>query len=194
MHHVYTTKTIIIKSVSIGEANKYYLLLTHDLGFIRASAQGVRLHKSKLKGHLQEFSFVNISLVKGRNTWRIVSAETVNNWPTLKDKNKLTAIKNIFSLLLRLLHGEEKNEALFNVVESFYNFLLSSELSVENIKNLEIISVLRILYHLGYFKKSFDLTDFVKDDELSNNLLNLFNKNKKIAILDINNALEETHL
>lgn len=47
MHHIYTTKAIVIKSLPSGEANKIYFLLTHDLGFIKASAQGVRLGKSK---------------------------------------------------------------------------------------------------------------------------------------------------
>ena len=194
MHHIYTTKAIIIKSFPIGEANKYYFLLTEDLGFVKASAQSVRADKSKLKGHLQDFCFVSISLVKGKDIWRITSVETIEHGDFINDINKLIAIKNIFSLLMRLLHGEEKNEPLFYSVESFYNFLLKNKLSLENIKNLETITVLRILYHLGYFKKSFDLSDFVKDYELSVKTLDFFDDKKKMAILDINNALNETHL
>ena len=194
MHHIYTTKAIIIRSIPIGEANKYYFLLTEDLGFIRAIAQGVRLDKSKLKGHLQDFCFVLISLVKGKNIWHITSVQTLGRADILKDTNKLIAIKNIFNLLTRLLHGEEKNEALFLSIESFYNFLLKNKLTLDNVKNLETTTVLRILFHLGYFKKSFELIDFVKDNELSLEILNLFESKKKIAILDINNALNETHL
>lgn len=194
MHHIYTTKAIIIKSTIAGEANKYYFLFTQDLGFIKASAQSVRLNKSKLKGHLQDYCLVLISLVKGRGIWRITSAETLEQGKFLEDINKLISIKNIFSLLLRLLHGEEKNENLFYCVESFYHFLLKNKITLENIKNLEIITVLRILYNLGYFKKSFDLSDFVKNHELSMTTLNLFNDKKKMAILDINNAIKETHL
>ena len=178
----------------MGEANKYYFLLTQDLGFIRASAQGVRLDKSKLKGHLQDLCFIEVSLVKGKDIWRITGVETIEHLDFLKQTNKLIAIKNVFALLLRLLHGEEKNEQLFHSVESFYNFLLNNKLSLQNIKNLETITVLRILYHLGYFKKSFDLSDFVKNNYLSIETLNLFENRKKIAILDINNALNETHL
>lgn len=194
MHHIYTTKAVIIKSIPIGEANKYYFLLTEDLGFIRATAQGVRLDKSKLKGHLQDFCMVSVSLVKGKDIWRITSVETIESGDFLKNINKIIAIKNVFSLLLRLLHGEEKNESLFYSVESFYNFLLKNELSQNNVKNLETITVLRILYHLGYFKQSFDLSDFVKNDELSAEILNLFESKKKNAISNINNALNETHL
>jgi DNA repair protein RecO len=208
MHHIYTTRALIIKSVPIGEANKYYFLLTEDLGFIRASAQGVRLEKSKLKGHLQDFCFVSISLVKGKDIWRITSVETIEHGDFINDINKLIAIKNIFSLLTRLLQGEEKNEALFLSIESFYNFLLSNKLTQDNIKNLETITVLRVLYHLGYFNKTsptltvgaptgnvgVDLSDFVKDYNLSLDILNSFSSKKKAAILEINNALNETHL
>ncbi len=194
MHHIYTTKAIIIKSSPIGEANKYYFLLTQDLGFIKAVAQGVRLDKSKLKGHLQDFCLIKISLVKGKHVWRITSVETIERGDFIKNTNKLITVKNIFSLLLRLLHGEEKNEGLYSSVESFYNFLSKNELVLQNIKNLETITVLRILYHLGYFKESFDLLDFVKDNELSIETLNRFDNKKKMAILDINNALNETHL
>ena len=210
MHHIYTTKAIIIKSVPIGEANKYYFLLTEDLGFIKASAQGVRLDKSKLKGHLQDFCLVSVSLVKGKNIWRITNVETIEQGNFIKDINgsasfttsRLIAVKNIFSLLLRLLHGEEKNEALFHCVESFYNFLKTLEARPQeytNIKNLETITVLRILYHLGYFSEKpglskDNLSDFVKDSELSTEILSSFKDKQKSAILDINKALKETHL
>ncbi len=194
MNHIYTTKAIIIKSIPIGEANKYYFLLTHDLGFIMASAQGVRLDKSKLKGHLQDFCLVNVSLVKGKEVWRITGVETIESGNFLKNTNKLIAIKNIFNLLTRLLHGEEKNEALYDSVESSYNFLLNNELKQASIKNLETITVLRILYNLGYFKHSFDLYDYVKSNDISDDLLVSFEQNKNKAIVDINTALQETHL
>ena len=194
MHHIYTTKAIIIKSFPIGEANKYYFLLTEDLGFIQASAQSVRSDKSKLKGHLQDFCFVKISLVKGKSVWRIVGVETLEAGCFIKEVDKLIAIKNIFSLLLRLLHGEEKNISLFETIESFYLFLLKNELSKSNIQNLETIIVLRVLYHLGYFKETFELIEFVKNNNLSNDILVLFSDKKNKAILDINNALKETHL
>lgn len=194
MHHIYTTKAIIIKSANIGEANKYYFLLTHDLGFIKASAQGVRLEKSKLKGHLQDFSLVNISLVKGRNIWRITSVDTIEVGNFILNGNKFNSIRSIFSLIVRLVHGEEKNEALYDCVESFYLLLIKKDFQIETIKNAETITVLRILFRLGYFKQNFNLSDFVDDNSLENDVLIRFDNNRKIAIMDINEALKETHL
>ncbi len=194
MNHIYTTKAIIIRSLPAGEANKIYFLLTKDLGFIKASAQSVRMDKSKLKGHLQDFCIASVSVVKGRDIWRITSVETISQKPFAKNTKKLSVAKNIFSMLLRLLHGEEKNEGLFDCIESFYNFLSENELNDANLKNLEAIAVLRILYHLGYFKKSFDLADFAENNNLSPEILNSFENKRRVAISEINEALKETHL
>ena len=194
MNHIYTTKSIIIKSTPFGEANKIYFILTRDLGFIRASAQGVRLDKSKLKGHLQDFTLANISFVKGKEMWRITSVETIQPALFIKNQDKLSIARNIFSLLLRLLHGEEKNEALFDCIGSFYLFLSLENLSAAQLKNLEIITVLRILYQLGYLKQSADVSPFVTDNTLSADFLSAIEEKKKIAIYEINEALEHTNL
>ncbi len=194
MHHIYTTEGFIIKSFSVGEANKGYFLFTKNLGLVRASAQGVRLSKSKLKGHLGDFDFIEVSLVKGKEIWRITNVSAIIQNPFRKDKEKLSAVKNIFGLMLRLIHGEEKNEPLFSVNESFYRFLLSSGISAENIKNLEAVMALRILFNLGYLKKDEGLSEFAEGSRLSAELLDSFSTKRKTAIKEINEILKETHL
>ena len=194
MHHIYTTKAIIIRSVHTGEANRFYFLLTKDLGFIKASAQGVRLLKSKLKGHLQDFSVINVSVVKGKEIWRITSSEVLENESLIKNRDKIFVTKNIFSLLLRMLHGEEKNESLFECVDIFYNFILKNQLDKDQLKNVEILTVLRILHHLGYFKNTFPLSVFAGENELSFGTLKDFADKSKEAVREINLMLLETHL
>lgn len=193
-HHVYTTKAIIIKNAPIGEANRYYLLLTEDLGFIRAVAQGVRLGKSKLRGHLQDFCKVKLSLVKGKNVWRIISVETIDSKCFLYEDEKLSSIKDVFSLLKRLLQGEEKNEPLFLSIESFLSFLSESEMPRDTINKAETITVLRILYYLGYLKDSVFFDYFIKNNEISNKMLIDFQEYNKRAVININQILKEIHL
>jgi DNA repair protein RecO len=192
MYHIYTTKAFIAKNMPIGETNRMYLLLTEDLGFIRASAQGVRLGRSKLKGHLSDFSLVKISLVKGKEIWRIISVETVSQVPFRKNLAKLSVLKNLFSLLVRLLHGEEKNQNLFQVLAEVYDFLSEHESNLEELKNLEAVAVLRILYHLGYFSQTDDEALLVKP--ISSEFLVDFAPKRAKMIRDINAALAETNL
>ena len=191
MHHIYTTPAIIVKSSALGEANKIYFLLTEDLGFIRATAQGVRFSKSKLKGHLRDFSLINVSLVKGKEFWRITNAETESRLSLKDDLGKISVIKNIFSLILRLVHGEEKNENLFYAVRNLHDFLFSND--EKHLKNAEAITVLRVLHHLGYLRKNAETEKFL-DLQLSPDILELFEGVKKGAIKEINEALKETHL
>ncbi len=193
-NHIYTTKAIVLKSSNVGEANKLYFLFTKDFGLIIATAQGIRLEKSKLKGHLQDLNISNVSLVKGRDFWRIVSVESESRPNFLKDQDKMNIIKNIFSLLLRLINGEEKNEALFEVIEKFYQFLLEQDIKEGDFKNLESLTVLRVLYNLGYFKEHSELREFAENENLSLELLQKFDLKRKIAIVEINSALKHTQL
>lgn len=194
MHNIYTTKAIIIKSIPIAEANKLYFLLTEDFGLIKATAQGIRLSKSKLKGHLQDFYFSKISFVKGRELWRITSSEVIYQENFLRDLNKIYIVKNIFFILLRLIHGEERNQNLFDCVEKLYLFLLENNINIEDSKNVESITVLRILNILGYLKKNEFFVEFCNNNEINEENLQKFSIIRSEAILEINNSLRETHL
>lgn len=171
-----------------------YFLLTRDLGFIKATAQGVRLAKSKLKGHLQVFSLTKVSVVKGKDLWRITNAEAIVQNGVIKNKGKLAVLFNSSALLLRLIHGEEKDEKLFECVESAYILCRDADLSPDELKNTEILTVLRIMHFLGYIKKAEGLTDFAEGTNLTPELLADFSSKRKLAISEINTALKETHL
>ncbi len=190
-NHIYTTKSLVLKSSLSGEANKLYFLFTQDFGLIFATAQGIRLEKSKLKGHLQNLSMTYVSLVKGKEFWRITSAEIISKPVFLNDTEKIHAVRNVFSLLLRLIQGEDKNERLFSLIENFYLFI-SNEKS--DMKLIETLTVLRILYCLGYFKSHFDLENFAKEIDFSSENIENFKKFNSIAIKEINEALQATNL
>ena len=116
MHHKYNTEAFILKSLHHKDADKIYFLFTEDFGLVRAVATGVRLQKSKLRYHLSDFNCLNVSLVRGKDYWRIVGAEHSDDF--IKggkiDKEISDFFGKLFSLLLRLVHGEEKNKELFN--------------------------------------------------------------------------------
>jgi len=194
VHHIYTTEAILIKSVPVGEANRLYFLLTRDLGLIRATAQGVRLSKSKLSGHLQVFCLVKLSIVKGKDIWRITGVESILQNGVIKNISKLTVLDNVSKLLLRLIHGEDENKDLFECVRSAYILCRDADLTHEELRLTEALTVLRIMHFLGYIKKGDKLSSFAESTNLTPELLESFSINKKQAVLEINNALKETHL
>src|SRR3989344_3150059 len=191
MHHIYHTEGIILGSRNFGEAGKYYYLLTRDLGLVYASAQGVRKMSSKLRFILQDFAYIKVDLVQGRDFWRITSAGKTNK---LGQMNKRTDALKIFAnmshLLKRLLTGVEPNEALFT---DFLRGLLVLEKAEtkEALRNIEAVIVLRIINNLGYIGGDEALKTFIKLP-LSEGLASRAASNRNKILREINKALKET--
>jgi DNA repair protein RecO len=194
-HHIYTTDAFVLDSIPTGEADAFFVLFTRDLGLIRAIAKGVRLQKSKLRYSLQEFSQTKVSLVRGKEVWRITSARIEDSLYSRyrNDKQVLHVIAQIDVLLKRLVGGEEKNEALFEIVIEAIEFLESHEQWGEELKLFEITVVLKILHNLGYMRRVPELERSI-EEPLSLELLKSLEPHKALALREINTSLHETQL
>lgn len=198
MHHIYHTEGIILGSKNYGEAGKYYPIFTRDLGMIYASAQGVRKMSSKLRFILQDFAYLKIDLVQGKDFWRVTSASKTNKLEQLsKNRETLLIVSNIAKLLKRLLAGVEPNQTLFTDLINGLSILEKEDLSAQagkkELRNVEIILVLRILNNLGYIGDDKVLENFVKSP-FEENLVFEVSKSKSQVLNQINKALKETHL
>lgn len=193
MHHIYHTEGIILSSKNYGEAGKYYAIFTRDLGMINASAQGIRKISSKLRFVLQDFSYVKIDLVRGKDFWRITSASKTNKLENiLKSSFNVEIFANISRLLKRLLAGEYPNQALFADLLSGLHFLEKSKNEIES-QNIEMIIVLRVLNDLGYIGNNEMLKNITKSP-YEDGLIFEANKSRSKILFEINKAIHETHL
>lgn len=193
MHHIYHTQGLILESRNYGEAGKYYFILTRELGMIRASAQGVRKISSKLRFVLQDFSYLNIDLVKGKDFWRITSVVKTNLLEDLsKQKEPLRVLVNVSRLLRRLLAGEDANLDLFDDLIKGLVVLEKSK-DKKEIANIEVIIVLRLLSGLGYIGGSEAIMSLIKSP-FEDQLIFEASKKRVEALREINKALKETHL
>ncbi|MCX6755629.1 MAG: DNA repair protein RecO [Candidatus Nomurabacteria bacterium] len=198
MHHIYHTDAIILGSNDFGETGKFYSIFTRELGMINATAQGIRKMSSKLRYVLQDFNYVRVDLVRGKELWRITSASKTNELEKIsKSELGLKTVANISKLLKRLLQGEEQNEALFqDVLDGFYileNKLNTSHVSKEEIQNIEMVLVLRILYHLGYLGNDGKMNNFI-NSPFADDLLPYIAINRNVILTEINKALHETQM
>src|SRR3989344_651547 len=176
MHHIYHTEGIILGSKNYGEAGKYYNIFTRDLGMIYASASGVRKMPSKLRFILQDYAYVKIDLVRGKDFWRITSDSKTNLLEEIKTKKEnLKIVANVSLLLVRLLAGEDANPELF--ADVLAGLFLLEKAPRNEIPHREAMLVLRILHHLGYMR---DL-DYLPEHRL-------------VILREINKVLKETHL
>jgi len=202
MHHIYHTRGLVLGSKSFGEASKYYYLFTRDLGMLYVTAQGVRKMSSKLRFVLQDFSYIKVDVVQGRDFWRVTSASKTNELENIvKSVEVLKIFGNIARLLRRLLAGVEPNEFLFDDV--LHGLSLLERVSMDSadansdykrtLEDIEVIIVLRILHNLGYIGGGDTLKDLTKSP-FEEELLYKIPKTRKDLLKEINKALKETHL
>jgi len=193
MHHIYHTEGLILGSKNFKEAGKYYYIFTRDLGMLSVSAQGVRKMSSKLRFVLQDFSYVKIDLVRGKDFWILTSASKTNKLENIcKNFEALKIFANIGKLLQRLLVGEEANKELFLDLLNGLT-ILEKTTDKNDLRNVEIIVVLRILSNLGYVGNDEILDNIIKSP-FEDDLIFKVGKSRLKILSEINKALSETQL
>lgn len=148
MHTIYHTPAVIIKSISVGEANKRVWLLTKEFGLIIAVVQGVRKPEAKLRGHLVDYAFVQADLVKGKEVWRLISCEMLHN-PLAGQTDSPLARGYVRSLTMleRFMIGEGSHEELFAHTEEIAQLIARDDIDAQY---FDTLSLWRIITILGY--------------------------------------------
>ncbi len=191
-YRVYTTRGIVLKKKNSGEQNSFLYLLTEDLGLIIASARSTRSFRSKLKGLIEEFSYGDFSLVKGKNGWRLTNVSQEGNFFFEGEDHSKKTIAQISSVIIKMIQGEVEQSDIYNCVHRAFKFLTKCE--TVNTQLVEIVSVLRIMSLLGYVESGNRVTNLVSGCEIDQNLLNLVSENKIKLVGIINKAIKESHL
>lgn len=193
-HHIYHTRGVILASNAVGESNRFYKIFTEELGLIGGSAQSVREGKSKLRYTLQDFSIVNVDLVRGKEVWRIVSAGANCPLDTIKkDHARLKLFASYCALLSRLIHGEGRDQELFDEVLHVGDFIEKNIISPNLALPFETLATFRALVHLGYVDGG-GYEKFLDRDAYSINILEDFEKIRPVVLHKINDALNASHL
>jgi recombinational DNA repair protein (RecF pathway) len=201
MHHIHRTKAFVVKSYPAKEADKSLLLLTEEMGMIRAISQGSRKAESKMRQSIQDYSLLDAALVSGRAGWRLVNAAPVESfYKNISNKDLKNSICRQFSLINRLVAGEDGDPRTFPVVNSFVTFAMSKEEIVsttdELVKTFEILFTASVLNALGYLAEgSFD--SYIYDDVSVENIKKLSGEDIKVReklVAEINRAIRDSSL
>lgn len=135
----YTTKGFILREYEQGESDKVYKLFTEEFGLLFVLAKGVRKLESKLRFHLKVGKEVTVTLVKGKEVWRLTGVESQSR-ETHEDEHLVT------SLLERFVRGEFKQKNLFKHTEEYFN--IEPSLYSKDVRVLTLYYV--FLVDLGY--------------------------------------------
>jgi DNA repair protein RecO len=150
VYSIITTKAIVLKSFDSGEKDATLSLFTKDLGQIYAKVSAVRDLKSKHRYALQDHSISDVSLVQGKNGWRITSSKFDKSLYFDIEKEKRETVLNILNLVRRFYLGEEANEKVFEDLILGLEKLQASE--IENAEQIEVEIVFSFLADLGYIE------------------------------------------
>jgi DNA repair protein RecO (recombination protein O) len=191
MYAKYTTDAIVLKSYERGESDRVYALYTRDFGLVRARASAVRTEHSKMRYALQSYSRSDVSLVKGKNGWRLAGATAIHT-PIGQDIKGVATFARIAELVVRMVGGEELNTYLFETLAEAHCVLVTTR--VESTVTIEIVCAARILYALGYLStEALESTLFTHTAYASEHLFEAERLHKTL-LSSINKAIAETQL
>jgi recombinational DNA repair protein (RecF pathway) len=147
MHTIHHTEAIVVRSEPSGEANKRVWLFTREFGLVIAMMQGVRKPTAKLQGHVTDYSLITADLIRGKSTWRLVSAGVLGVPLQGREREPLARVYvRTVSFLERFLVGEGTHEELFAHVQAL-GAMIGGPYEA---RVLDALSLWKVLVLLGY--------------------------------------------
>ena len=190
MYQKYNTEALVLGSRESGESDRTVALYTRDFGLVRARATAVRKEHSKMRYATQNYTRSLVSLIKGKRGWRLAGAAAVQNPGT--DIKGVGVFVRIAELVTRLVHGEEHNAYLYDVLAETHAALMREK--VEAHATIEIVCVARILFALGYLSSEALETALFTHTAYGVEHMQEAEKMRDTLLSTINRAIGETQL
>ncbi len=195
MYSKLSTQAIVLKTDDVGERDVLISLFTREFGFVYAKATGVRTQSSRLRFALQSMSLCFVSLVHGKTGWILTNATFLKSYYfDSEDFGQKQTINKILVLLGRLYIGEEPHPELFDFIEEKLELLSDKKMHIDDMKQLEIFIVFKILEKLGYVENHQTIKPLSTTEEYSDSLKEYIKQNQKIITPFINSAIRTSGL
>jgi recombinational DNA repair protein (RecF pathway) len=181
-----------MSSRNSGEADRIYWLFTKDLGIVVAKATGIRKIESRLHFFVQDFKYIEASLVKGKTFWRLISAQPVHELNSKKSLSMSSRIRSL-QLIQRLAPEGEPLEDLFGELVDAYTFTSTTHPKISDMQSIEALLTLKILHNLGYWGDKQSDLKFITSP-FSKEAISEISSVKSSIIKELNNSLRATQL
>lgn len=191
-HTIYNTEAFVMSTRNTGEADKTFNLFTKDFGVIHAKATGIRKLESRLRFFVQDFKYIDVSLVKGKTYWRLVSARPIHELNSVKSLATPSRIRSL-GLIEKLAPAEEPHTNLFEELISAYAFTSRTHPEKEVVESVEALLALKILHSLGYWGENGSDKELVRSPFDEKNMEKVISA-KKVIIKELNKSLAATQL
>lgn len=154
----YKLEGIVLKRLSVGEADRIITLLTKTQGKIKVIAKGIRKIKSRRAPHLEVFSHLILYIHDSKFLPYVSEAQMINGFNGIKKSfRKITIAYHLCEITDKLLPEKEKNDELFSSLLAVIKLLDSTESYSEIRKGVRLF-VEDMLLRLGYLHHNQKLT------------------------------------
>ncbi len=145
----FTTRALVLNQYTSGENDVTLKVFTEEFGVIFVVAKSLKKKEGKLKAHVRKYHFTNLTLVKGKEVWRLTGASEISLNDIIENKiDQKVLIPEVSKLIDRLYHGSEKHVELF---ERIFNLVQNNKSDVNNLRRTIYASC---LIELGYIDLS----------------------------------------
>ena len=146
------THGIILNTADWGQAGQLFTIYSQQLGKIRAVARGVKKVTSKLAGHLQPFSIIELELAHGRGFEHITGVSTVKPFLRISEQYEVVlSAAFAMELIDQLTDLGQADEQLWELLVDYFLFLdTNPPTSREELKIYRRKFVIKLLTVLGY--------------------------------------------
>ena len=187
-HHKHTIEAFVIQVTPSREHDARIKLVTKDGEVLTAIATGLRTLKSKLRMTIVPYALAKVSLVKGKDMWRLTNAQSVRNFfAEMPESEKRKALARTVSLVEKLTPGESHVGNIFEKLIEYAEILIKEKVEEKNdrLKAYETQAALKILAELGYIENT---------EKWNNADIEYINTHIKEAVQDVNHGIKSTHL
>ena len=162
----FTTRSLIINQYANGEHDTALKVYTEDFGLIVVLAKSLRKREGKLKAHVRKFHYANLTIIKGKEIYRLVGATEillerkrdtslmVKFTNDIKIKNEVVKKQNLIAevskLVERMYGGEIKQPSLFNKIFNYISHYYETENNSRDYSLYRAAIYATILIELGH--------------------------------------------
>lgn len=158
MEETYRLEAIILQRQPFRESDTRVVVMSRERGKLELVARGTRKIRSKLAGHLEPISLVEMMAVRGRRYDYVGSAISREAFVAIKeDLDKLTVVGQVISILMRLVKFGERDEKLFALLTDYLTFF--NQTGKANHRFITGAFYLRLLGLLGYQPDAYACAD-----------------------------------
>lgn len=143
----YTTEAFILREYPQDENDFVYKVWTKDFGIIFVLARSIRKINAKLRMNAKKNEFLNMTLVKGRDVWRLTGVEEIKE--NLGSSQYFSEIKLLISETInRFLEEKKTYKKLFEKLK--FLTICSNGLTQMDPFKLKILIYYLVLVDTGY--------------------------------------------